>query len=211
MKKIALFPDDRFHWKYVETYLDKINAEVCTFPPDTSHDEITGCGADLLIVGTDRIPSVRSTMRVFKTIVIYENGDGLPEQTRASKKKALFLRWPVSKDQLLGETAAMLGISPRKDFRVLVRIFSPDAEHGVMGKSIDFSLTGMSFTAEKHYSFGHRVSISLSIPNGTGKLALDGRVTRNWINESDGAREYGVEFRDLSRETAQALKEFILG
>jgi hypothetical protein len=211
MKKIALFPDDRFHWKYVEIYLNKINAEVCTFPPDTSHEEIAGCGADLLIVGTDRIPSVRSPLRVFKTIVIYENVVGFPEQTRASKQKVLFLRWPVSKDRLLGETAAMLGISPRKDFRALVRIFSPDAEHGIIGKSIDFSLTGMSFAAEKHYSVGHRVSTSLSVPNGGGRLVFDGRVTRNWINESDGAREYGVEFRDLSRETAQALKKFILG
>lgn len=211
MKKIALIPDDRFHWKYVETYLEKINAEVCTFPADAAPDAIAGCGADLLIVGTDRIPSVRSPLRAFKTIVIHENGDRLPEQTRASKQRTLFLRWPVSGNRLLGETAAMLGISPRKDFRALVRIFSPDAEYGVMGKSIDFSLSGMSFAAEKHYSVGHRVSISLSVPEGDGKLVLDGRVTRGWTNESDGAREYGVEFKDLPRETSLALKEFILG
>ena len=69
----------------------------------------------------------------------------------------------------------------------------------------------MSFTAEKHYSVGHRVSISLSAPSGSGNLALDGRVTRSWTNESDGTSEYGVEFRDLPGETQRALKEFILG
>jgi hypothetical protein len=211
MKKIALVPDSHFYWRYIESYLGGINADVRTFSAEASRDDLAGCGADLLILGPGRIPSVSSPLRPLKTIVIHDNGAPLPEQTRASKQKTLFIKWPVNRDRFLGETAAMLGIAPRKDFRALVRIFSPDAEHGVIGKSIDFSLTGMSFTAEKHYSVGHRVSISLSTPRGNGKLILDGRVTRTWTNESDGASEYGVEFRDLSGETQRALKGFILG
>ncbi len=211
MKKIVLLPDDRFHWKLVETYLSRINADVCTMPGDATADDIAGCGADLLIIGADRIPSVRSPLRTFRTIVVHDAGDVLPEQTRASRRKTLFMQWPFTSERFLGETASMLGISPRKDFRALVRIFSPDADYGILGKSIDFSLTGMSFTAERHYSVGHRVSVSLSVPDGTGKLVLDGRVARSWTNENDGAREYGVEFMELSPETEKALKTFILG
>ena len=65
MKKIALVPDDRFHWKYIESYLGGINADVQTFAPEATCDDLAGCGADLLILGTERIPSVSSPLRMF--------------------------------------------------------------------------------------------------------------------------------------------------
>jgi hypothetical protein len=209
MQKIALVTDDSYFWKLVEAYLGSINADITVLAPGASPDEIAGCGASLLIVGGDQIPSLRSPLRLVKTIVIVEGGMPLPEQTGNAQRKTRFLRWPVHRDQLLAETAAMLGIAPRKDFKALIRIFSPDAEFGVVGRSIDFSLTGMSFTADRYYSISHQVSIALSVPDGKERLLLGGRIARNWINEVDGSREYGVEFHSLDGKTAQSLKNFV--
>ncbi len=62
MKKIALVPDGQFYWKYIESYLDGINADVRTFSQEATSDDLAACGADLLILGTNRIPSVSSLM-----------------------------------------------------------------------------------------------------------------------------------------------------
>jgi len=210
MKKIVLVTDDAFYWKFIEASFESINADVTVLPPEASEDEIAGSGAGLLVMGFDRIAPLGSPLRRFKTIVISDRERNLPEQTRSSQKKRLFLQWPLSKDQLYREAAAMLGISPRKAFRAIVRIISPDSEFGVMGRSIDFSSTGMSFKAERYYSIGHEVTVNLSVPGENARLNLKGRVARRWTDEADGTSEYGVEFKSLDRATAEALETFIL-
>jgi hypothetical protein len=210
MKRIALLKDNSFPWGVLESYLGSINAEVVVLDPGVSADEITESGASLLIMGMDQLPSLRSALKFMKSIVIHDGRRSLPGQTRKSQRNTIFLQWPVSTNRLLAETASMLGISPRKDFVAVVRIFSPDTEVASVGKSIDFSLSGMSFAAAKYYSIGHRVSINFSPPEGHEKIVLEGRVVRAWTNEVDGSGEYGLEFNTLSRSTGKALKDFVL-
>jgi hypothetical protein len=210
MNKIALVTDNAFYWKFIETCFARINANVVVFPENTSDEDIAETGPGLLVMGFDRIAPLGSPLRRVKTIVI-GNGDlEIPEQTRSSREKLCFLRWPVKKQQLLQEAADMLGISPRKAFRAVVRILSPDSEIGVIGTSVDFSSTGMSFAADRYYSIGHEVAISLSIPGDGTRLDLPGRVARSWTNESDGTSEYGVQFKPLDPSTERALKAFVL-
>lgn len=210
MRKIVLATDDAFYWKYIETCFKDINADMTVFPPGTSDEDIAAAGAGLLVMGFDRMAALGSPLRRFRTIIISDREGKLPEQTRSTRKKVVFLQWPVARDQLLREAAEMLGISPRKSFQVMVRIYSPDAEFGILGKSIDFSSTGMSFTADKFYSIGHEVSVHLSIPGDGERLKLEGRVARSWTNETDGSGEYGVEFKPLDQVTAETMETFIL-
>jgi hypothetical protein len=210
MRKIVLATDEAFYWKYIESCFESINADMTVFPPGAPDEEIAASGAGLLVMGFDRIAPLGSPLRRFRTIVISDRERAFPEQTRASRDKILFLQWPVAKDQLLLKAADMLGISPRKTFRATVRIFSPDAAFGVLGTSLDFSSTGMSFVAERYYSIGHEVSVKISVPGEGERLTLPGRVARSWTNESDGTSEYGVEFRPLESATAGTLKRFIL-
>jgi len=210
MERIVLVTDDAIHWRHIEHSFRSINADVTVLPPSATDDDIASSGAGLLIMGPDRIAPLGTPLRYFKTIIVNDGEGKLPEQTRASQKNLLFLQWPLSKNELLREAAAMLGISPRRTFRALVRIFSPDSEFGAVGNSIDFSSTGMSFTTERFYSIGHEVRVALSLPGDGGRLILKGRVARSWTNETDGSSEYGVEFKSLDQATAEALESFIL-
>lgn len=210
MKKIALIKDDSFFWNYIEAYLGSINAAVDTFPHGASDDEIAACGAELLIVGSDHVPPIQSPLGGLRTIVIGEGDWPLPGKTRAWEKKKLLLRWPISKNLFLRETADILGVSPRKSFRSMIRVFTPASNIGFVGRTIDFSFSGMSFSADQHYSIGQEVSISFSIPNEERSLLLRGRIARGWNNEADGSSEYGVEFMSLDPEAAKVLETFIM-
>ena len=211
MKKIALLKDSCYSSDLLKSYLGSINAVVVDMAPGVSADEITESGASLVIMGADQLSSLRSALRFMKSIVIHDCSWSLPEQTRKSQRNTLFLQWPFSRKQFLSETASMLGISPRKDFNAVIRISSPDSELASFGKSIDFSFSGMSFSAERYYSIGHLVTINFSSAERHGNIVLEGRVVRAWTNEVDGSREYGLEFKTLDGSTEKALRDFIVG
>lgn len=210
MKKIVLVTDDSHYWKFVEGSFESINAELITIPSDFTDDKIAAAGADLLVMNFDRLAPLNSPLRRLKTIFIISGAGKAPEQTRSSRERTVYLHWPFSQSRILGEAAAMLSISPRKKFRALIRIFSPDSNVGILGRSIDFSNSGMSFTSDKYYTIGHDVTVSLSVPGKDRQLELKGRVVRDWTNEADGTREYGVEFMSLDESNAAALSQFVL-
>jgi hypothetical protein len=210
VKKIVFVTDDSHFWKFVEDSFESINDDVVSMPPDATDEDIAASGADLLVMNFDRLSPLSSPLRRLKTIIIINGSAKPPEQTRSSRERVTYLAWPFTQSRILADAAAMLNISPRKKFRAIVRIFSSDSEAGTLGRSIDFSTTGMSFTSEEYFTVGKRLTVALSVPGGGDRLELPGRVVRDWTNEADGTREYGVEFMSLDNSVAAALSQFVL-
>jgi hypothetical protein len=208
MKKVLLIKDGKFLWQTVEIYLGGINAAVRAVSAGASGEEIAGEDADLLILGVEQYRS-RGVSRGFMKVLVIDDGGslrGLPDKLH---RCVSCLEWPCGRGRFLEKTASALGVAPRRIFKAVIRIFVPAAKYGAVGRSADFSMTGMSFTSESFFSIGQKISVSVSFPREERNAFLEGRISRS---RADNGRStlYGVEFGDIDQDTGEALRSFVL-
>jgi hypothetical protein len=210
MKKVLLIKDDKFFWQTILIYLGGINAAVRAANAGASEEEIAGENADLLILGVEQYRSRGVPRGHMKAIVIDDEGSlhGLSDKLR---RGVSCLEWPCSREHFLEKTASTLGVAPRKIFKAVIRIFGPAAQYGAVGKSADFSMTGMSFTSESFFATGQEISVSLSLPREKQSVLLEGRIARSRADNGGRYTLYGVEFSGLDRVTEETLKAFVFG
>lgn len=143
-------------------------------------------------------------------VLVIDDGDslrGLPDKPR---RGVSYLEWPCGRGSFLEKTASALGVAPRRTFKAFIRIFVPAAEYGAVGRSADFSMTGMSFTSASFFSIGQKISVSVSFPREERNILLEGRISRSRADNGGHSTLYGVEFGDIDQDIGEALKAFVL-
>ena len=209
MKDVLILKDARLLWQTIQIYLGGINAAVRVVDAGEPEEKIAGGEADLLIMGAEQFRS-GGVPRGYLKVIVIDPGGSLGELSGKLRRGDSCLEWPCSRERFLEQTASVLGVAPRKVFQTVIRIFVPSVQYGVVGKSADFSLTGMSFTAEGFFSIGQKVSVSLSLPAEQQRIILEGKVARSRSDNGGRFTLYGVEFGDIDRATEEALKTFVL-
>jgi len=209
MKKVLLLNDGRFLWQTIRVYLGGINASVRSLDADVPEREIADWNPDLLLLGVDRYRARGVPSRPRNVMVVDDDGS-FAESPNKLRRGTIRIEWPAERERFLEQTAALLGVPPRKLFQTVVRIFVRGAEYAAVGQSSDFSMAGMSFVAEKFFAHGQKISISVTFPAEKWNVILDGRVARSSVKEEAGHTLYGVEFGSLDKRTEEALKTFVL-
>ena len=209
MKRICLVRDEQEFWDNIASTLRMAHAEVCDLGCDLDEKAIAESRPDLVVTGPAHFSHLPSRFSRLPKIVIEDEGKHLPSGSAADENLNV-LTWPIGRSELLEATSKMLSISPRKKFRTLIRIMVAGDAIGTMGRSVDFSLSGLAFATEKEYSSGQEVVISFSIPGEDQSIKFPVEIIRNSANGGDKEGLYGARYLDLSTETAGIVRDFIL-
>jgi hypothetical protein len=211
IKRICLIRDDRPLWVKVAEYLQEVNAETITLEGDPLPGEIQSTRPNLIILNA-RVHHGMGHRFSHTPMMVIKEGTPPVALIRETAERNLFITgWPLGNKQFLEITSRLLTIAPRRIFKTLIRIFVTGDDHGFLGQSRDFSLSGMAFMAERDLKNGEKIHVSFSIPEKNKSLRLGAEVTRrSSTQEEDGRYLYGARFEGLGDEDRNTLTSFIL-
>lgn len=212
MKCIWLIRDEGSHWSSIVRLFEEVNAEIVSLDEDTGLHLARGAVPDLIVLGAASLsrlpPALRKRPRVVFVLGDQRTGEFSAQLGELNQQ---VLSWPGDRKKLLETASVILGISPRKKFRTLIRIFVGGDPQGFVGKSIDFSLTGMAFSTMMDIAKGSHVGISLSLPGDRGSIRFQLKIVRSAPEEQGDTRGYGGEYLNMQRETLERLTSFVFG
>ncbi len=210
MKKICLIKDERKFWGIVEKFLGAVNAATSGMSDDASSDDILGRKPDLLI--TNALFHHRSSNRLkqYPTIVIKEGTPPVTLDGTGANRNLLISGWPIEKSDFLAMTSRMLSIPPRKTFRTIIRVYSGDDSIGTLGRSEDFSLSGVAFRMSRELAIDTAIEISVTLPDVEKRMRFQAVIKRSVPVGRDDGTLYGASFSGLSAADEKMLAEFIL-
>lgn len=202
MKTICIIKDGRPFWNEVTGYLKAVNAEVIPMDFRSLLQSIAEKNPDIVIAGERAYKEVSSIPKNIPKIVITE---GNIVETKS--EDICFLRWPVRREIFLDATSKFLYVSERRAFKTVITISHKDRTY--LGKSIDFSLSGMAFKVDRPLNSGDILTISFYIPGADKRLNIDAEVMRNSIDSKDNSVYYGAKFLDMDKNTKDLIEGFI--
>ncbi|MBI4822730.1 MAG: PilZ domain-containing protein [Nitrospirae bacterium] len=205
MKTICLIKDKRPLWEEVIGYLKSANAEVFT-SDESALSATLPRKPDLIITGEKTYRSMNATLQNTPKIIVT---DGKQMTVERKTKDVYFIVWPVYKEAFLEITARLLYISERRVFNALITITSKDKNETFIGRSENFSMTGIAFKCDKPLSRTDNVIISFYVTGLSRRVSLEAEVMRSAIDPTDGTTYYGARFINLSAETKAILTRFI--
>lgn len=203
MKSICLIRDKRPLWEEVIGYLKSANAEVFIF--DESDLSATLSKKPDLIISGEKAHETISVQNIPRIIVT----DGKQMTVEKKTKDVYFVVWPLYKEAFLEITARLLYISERRVFNALITIAFKDKKETYIGRSENFSMTGIAFKCDKLLKKADKVIISFYVAGLSKMVSLEAEVMRSAIDPADGMTYYGARFISLTSETKKILSHFI--
>ncbi len=204
MKTICLVRDGRPFWQEVESYLKAVNARVFASEYKTLQQDILSKKPEIVIAGERSYREVLSIAQFIPKLIIYEG-----KADEINTKDVYFLRWPEGRSSFLEITSRLLYISERREFKTVINISFKDRKETFLGKSVNFSMTGMAFKFEKDMNLRDIVTVSFFLPGNAGRISIEAEVMRQSTNPDDKTTYYGARFLNLSGDTKNILENFI--
>ncbi len=186
MKRICLIRDRRPFWEIIAAYLKTVNAHLSLIDKPVLQI-VSEKNPDIVITGGSAYKEISALSQNIPKLVITE---GDIAETRS--RDVYFLSWPVGKEAFLEMTSRLLYISERRLFKAVISIAPKGRDETYLGKSLNFSMSGMAFKVEKPLNVGDILTISFFIPNSDERLSIDAEVMRNSIDPDDGSVYYGA-------------------
>jgi len=211
VKNIYLIKDKSPFWEDIEKVLRGVNAKVSTFEGEAGPEAISRQAPDLAIMAAHIHQKISSmTQKVPKLIIMNSIGPGAVIQ-ESTDENFIIVGWPLEEHSFLELTSKLLAISKRRQFQTLIRIFPKRLNTGFVGKSEDFSLTGLAFKAEQELQVGEGVILSFFVMEVQKSIKLEAEITRRAVDPSDGSLYYGARFVNLSPENNEIVEKFVCG
>jgi len=120
-------------------------------------------------------------------------------------------RLPVDREVFLDRVASMQKRSMRRVFEIVVNIKPASGNIKYVGKSLDFSRSGMAFECGADFSSGERLSVSFVDPRNRKRFLLGAEVVRKQVKLVSGTALYGVRFVEIGEQDVSDLMNFIGG
>jgi len=210
VKNVYLLPDEGPHWDEIKGYLRGVNANVVPFRDDIDLEVLKEVPPDIFVVSEKSLTSLLSfRLRKYAMIVVREGGEPGAASTAPDNPKVVTVDWPIASDDFLKLSAELVRLSERRIFRALLRIFTEDGGTPAIGRSLDFSHSGMGLRTAHYLAIGARAEVSISLPNlDEGSVRLPVQIVRS---SPDGEEtDYGAAFIDLDGERRKIIDEFIV-
>jgi len=209
VKNVYLLPDKGRHWDEIEGYLRGVNATVIHFRDDIDPRDLKKPPPDIFVIGEKSGSSLLSyRLRNYVIIVVRDGGVPGAVSPAPNNPKMVTVNWPISADAFLKLSAELARLSERRVFRALLRIFPQGGGTPTIGRSMDFSHSGMALRTAHHLAIGARMEISLSLPNMDKSVRFPVQIMRNAPDGEEA--EYGARFIGLDEERRKILDEFII-
>ncbi len=211
MKRIYLITDERPFWAEIKELLTRVNAEVVTLSKEAAREISTAEKPDLIIMDAQSHRAISSLVQQLPRLIIKA---GIPAGTRfedSSGGNLHIIGWPMEEEVFLDLTSRLLSISERRVFKALIGIIPKGGNTRYIGKSEDFSHTGLAFTVDHPLEVGQEVTISFFAAEVMKSVKLKAEVVRRTTRHSDGKTSYGARFVNPDTESRNILGKFILG
>lgn len=207
MKTIWLVKDGSPFWGTVNAYLSAVNAKVTFVRAEVLGENIEKrASPDLIITGRGHLDAVAGLPRELSRLVVAEgmsSGEG--------SRGVYLLRWPALREAFLEMTSRLLYISDRRLFKTVISVSPKGSENIFLGKSMNFSTTGLAFKLDRELSVGDVVVLSFFTPDSEDRLRVEAEVTRCSVDPEDGSSYYGARFLGVKGAVRRELELFING
>jgi hypothetical protein len=209
VKNVYLLPDKGRHWDEIEGYLRGVNANVIHFREDIDPQDLEMAPPDLFII-SEKSSSSLLIYRLRNHVIMVVREGGVPGaiSPAPNNPKLVTVNWPITSSAFLKLSAELTRLAERRVFRALLRIFPAGGGTPAIGRSMDFSHSGMALRTTHHLAIGARVEISLSLPNMDASVRFPVQIARNAPDGEEA--EYGARFIGLDEERRKILDEFIM-
>ncbi len=204
MKTICIIKDGRPFWNDITEYLKAVNASIFPLDLKTLLQSVSEKNPAIVIAGERAYREVSAIPQGIPRLVIAEGNIA-----ESKSRDVYFLKWPASRESFLEMTSRLLYISERRHFKTVISIAPKGKNETYLGKSLNFSMSGMAFKVDKPLSQGDILTISFFIPNSNKRLILDAEVMRSSVNPDDGSVYYGSRFLSVKEEIKDDLESFI--
>lgn len=191
-------------WGEVARLLQSVNAGLSVFEGRKRYDKDAGPTPSLLIVSAGALSSA-GPLPANVPVLVLTGGEAGQKMPRGF----FHLKWPEEKDSFLETTSRLLYVSGRKLFRTAISIRRKGNDETFMGKSVNFSRTGMAFRTAKKLDEGDLIEIGFFIPNSDDEVVVEAEVMRVSADPADGSVYYGAKFRGSSKDLLDAFEAFI--
>jgi hypothetical protein len=208
LKNVYLLRDEGRHWDEIEGYLRGVNARIVHFQDDIDPRDLKEAPPDIFVIG-EQSGSSLLTYRLRNHVIMVVRDGGVPGaiSPAPNNPKLVTVNWPMTSAAFLKLSAELVRLSERRVFRALLRIFPKDGAPAI-GRSLDFSHSGMALRTTHYLAIGARVEISLSLPNMDRSVRFPVQIARS---SPDGEEsDYGARFVGLDEEQRKLLDDFIL-
>jgi len=204
MKTICIIKDGRPFWNDITEYLKAVNALVYLLDYKSVLQGISNKNPDIVIAGERAYKEASAVPENIPKLIITEE-----KIIENNFKDICLLRWPVSKELFLETTSRLLYISERRLFKTVISITLKGKKETYLGKSLNFSLSGMAFKSDKPLNLGDIMTISFFIPGSDKRVKIVAEVMRNSIDPADGFVYYGARFLEIEESIKDDLEGFI--
>jgi len=199
-KTVCIIKDRSHFWPKIEEFLKGAGANI---KPLRSEETILSESECDLLIGTEGILRLSLPRGVPKLIISSKKAD------RAWSRDIEYMVWPVAEDAFLEMTSRLLHLSQRRRFKTVITIKVPKEDMPIVGRSEDFSTTGLSFKVDRELRKNDNIAVSFHIPDIDKRLTLDAEIMRVGIDPADGSRYYGAKFIGLDDSEKEALQRFV--
>lgn len=205
-KNIGILCDERPFWDELAEFLREVNAKLF-MAPAASWEVLGRRPLDLLVLSAEAHGELPARRHHLATLVVH---DEPPRQLAAAPPASLArVAWPLRKEQLHTVTSRLLQIPPRREFHSLIRFFFPGQDRSWIGRTVDFSLSGLAFSSDEALEPGTVVDASLSLPNHGSSLRLSLEVMRKRPAAHGEPSTYGAQFVGIDARSATIIEEFV--
>ena len=223
MKKVLLVDGAKYIRERDKGLLDRDVLQVLTASTGTEAIEMHKKeNFDVIIMDLNMadIPgdTVCRTMRenpLMKNVsVILTTAHDSPEEWERCKQSGAnaCLKKPIRKNELDEKMAQLLGVSSRREIRILVKV-KLDAKVGgdfFIANTIDVSQTGLLFECDRQLAVNSSLEASFFLPVNSGfKRVITRAETMRAAPAEGNMFRYGVKFVDFTEGGPQDIGEFI--
>lgn len=210
VRTVLVVCEGQIPWDDVKRLLGRANARVADCTLAQLGEAASRTNPDLVILGEEAHQAALSSFQRPR-IVVFAGGKAEVTMPANSRPPLARVPWPIDEATFLEVTARMLRVSERRTFRALIRILPPGSSDWFLGRSEDFSLTGLAFHADRAFVPGDPLVVSLHLPGDEGAIQFDVVVTREAVDPHHRTAYYGARFVQLAPETRRKLQDFIVG
>lgn len=204
MKTICIIKDGRPFWEEITEYLKAVNARVFPMTDKFDLQSILEKSPDIVITGERAYKEISALSQNMPKLIITEGGSA-----ESKSKDVYFINWPAGEEAFLEMTSRLLYISERRLFKTVISITMRGKNNVFMGRSLNFSMSGMAFKSDRPLNSGDILTISFFIPGSDERLSVDAVVMRSSIDPDGGAVYYGARFFGIGKDIRNALERFI--